>query len=52
MRKAGETLGAGWIYPKGFVAPEPAPPGYCLVTETSVFMGLYVRWRYVREEIK
>ena len=40
----------GWIYPYGYEAPAPAPDGFRLEVETDLFLGLYVRWRYVREE--
>ena len=38
----------GWIYPRGYVAPAPAPPGYRLRVEYDGFLGLEVRWRYER----
>ncbi|SFK18350.1 hypothetical protein [Celeribacter halophilus] len=40
----------GWIYPYGYESPAPAPDGFRLEVETDLFLGLYVRWRYVREE--
>ena len=42
-------MAAGWIYPMGFVGPEPAPPGYKLVVERDLFLGIVTRWRYVRD---
>jgi hypothetical protein len=42
-------MGTDWVYPYGYEAPAPAPRGYRLEVETDLFLGLYVRWRYVRD---
>lgn len=49
-----EGILTGWIYPYGYEAPAPVPVplGYRLEVETDLFLGLYVRWHYVREDCK
>ena len=41
---------SAWIYPKGFVHPAPAPEGFKLEVEYDNFLGIEVRWRYVKVE--
>ncbi|WP_181892977.1 hypothetical protein [Falsiruegeria mediterranea] len=42
----GRMIGRGWIYPKGFVRPAPAPEGYELIVDYAGFLGIEERWRY------
>jgi len=43
-------IGQGWIYPKGFVRPAPAPTGYRLIVEYDTYLGIEIRWKYERCE--
>lgn len=39
-----------WIYPaRPYQTPEPAKPGFRLEVQYDCFLGLEVRWRYLKE---
>ncbi|SPJ27644.1 protein Asterix [Falsiruegeria mediterranea] len=39
-------IGRGWIYPKFYVRPAPAPDGYELIVDYAGFLGIEERWRF------